>query len=264
MTLPPANPAILAFIETLGKKAQIGQVLIQCSEGAFELRHQLDEGLAASDLESVSEKQLADLVSTNLAGAFRPLKSAPDLRQGWRAISKGPNQLWKHLNLIYPGAVGDWFRQRTAPTSHLSYREFVGRQSGMYRGASRLAEKEADQLSQACCSDKHCLKERLWSIEPEATAKTAASFLLCREPCQLLLELARRMSKSKQENVIKIELPKSEAEALIEILRQNANQASHPDQRIADFSKPDNPRRLNLLIQALESQFARQKEDLRE
>ena len=265
MAVPVTNPAILAFIKAMGEKSQIGQVLIEAGQTGFELRHHQDGSLPQSDLITCTELELRDYIALDDLGEFRPLKSAPDLRRGWRSVSSSPNQLWEQLNILYPGAVGDWYRQMNQPSSHGSYRAFVGRQSGMYRGASRLKQEEAATLTEACCSAKHCLKDRVWSIEPDDAAHPAESFLICREPCQLLLELARRLSKTKQEETIQFELPKSEAEALLKVLEDSSPRSSSASgQRIADFSSPSNPRRVDLLRQTLHSQFTRQKKVLGE
>ena len=264
MTSSASNPAIQAFVDGLGEHSQIGEVHITAHEGRFELRHVKDREETASKLSPCSIQDLREVVATDTNSSFRPLKSSPDLRRGWTAAASTEETLWEILNVIYPGAIGDWFAQKQASTKPTSYQEFVGRQSGMYRGASKLSSIETQNLVAGCCSQQHCLKKRMWTTEGEPQRDDSTiTPLLCREPCQLLLELARRTSKMLQEPQVSLELPQSEATALISILKQ-AGDSSKPVDRIADFSSALNPRRLDLLARRIESQFPRQTEELGE
>src|SRR4029077_4959280 len=67
-------------------RCRIGQVLITArDEGSFELRHRHDADRA--DLERVDRADDArGLATSDDAGNFRPLKSAPTLRRGWSLV----------------------------------------------------------------------------------------------------------------------------------------------------------------------------------
>jgi hypothetical protein len=261
----PRNPAIQAFIDSLQKGNRFGQTVIITHDDEYEIRHYLDESQSADSLQTCSSDELREIVATDTNQEFRPLKSAPDLRRGWRTWCSTPEDLWARLNTIYPGAIGDAFAVSESGTAKIvSYRSFVGRQSGMYRGASKLSQSEADRLATTCCSSRHCIKERLWRIEETPNPPILNQpKLVCLEPCQILLELARRESKSKQEPSLNFELRKNEALALLENLKTlGVNSATN--QRTADFSNSHNPRRIDLLRDRIESQFTRQTEELGE
>ena len=261
----PRNPAIQAFIESLGTGNQLGQTLILAKNEGYEIRHHIDKGQPADSLRTCSTNELREIVATDIREEFRPLKSAPDLRNGWRTWCSTPEDLWTRLNIIYPGAIGDAFAvSESGAAKIVSYQNFVGRQSGMYRGAAKLSEDAANRLATTCCSSKHCIKERLWRFnEIPPLPNSSQPKLVCLEPCQILLELARRESKSGQEPTFNFELKKNEALALLDILR-NLGVNSTTNQRTADFTHSQNPRRIDLLKDRIESQFTRQTKDLGE
>ena len=261
----PRNPAIQAFIASLGKGNRLGQTIILAKNDGFEIRHYTDESRPADTLNTCEADELREIVAIDANEEFRPIKAAPDLRNGWRTWCSNPEDLWTRLNIIYPGAIGDAFAVSNSEAAKIvSYKSFVSRQSGMYRGASKLSKDEADRLAATCCSSKHCIKERLWRFnEVPPLPDSSKPKLVCLEPCQILLELARRESKSRQEPAFNFELKKNDALALLEILR-NPGANSTTDRRTANFSNTQNPRRIDLIRDRIESQFTRQTENLGE
>jgi hypothetical protein len=261
----PRNPAIQAFIKSLGTGDQLGQIIIQAKNDGYEIRHHIDQSQPADSLSTCSMDELREIVATDISEEFRPLKSAPDLRNGWRIWCSTPEDLWTRLHIIYPGAIGDAFAaSKSGAAKIVSYQDFVGRQSGMYRGAAKLSEEAANRLATACCSSKHCIKERLWRFkEIPPLPDLSQPKLICLEPCQILLELARRESKSEQEPTFNFELKKNESLALLEIL-SNLEAKSTPNQRTADFNHSHNSRRVDLLRDRIKSQFTRQTKELGE
>lgn len=265
MPSPPANPGIQNLIQELGLQNRFGQISILVRDKGYEIRHYLDENKTADSLRTCTKEELRDIVANDANAEFRPLKSAPDLITGWRTVGFSSDDLWDLLNIIYPGAIGNSYAVTNEGPKHIvSYRCFVDRQSGMYRGASKLTENEVEQLTSTCCSPKHCIKQRLWGYkEPDQAPGTGLPRLLCIEPCQIVLELARREAKSKQEPSITLQLNKTETLALLDILKGQQTD-SPPEQRAADFSDSKNPRRIDLLRARIKSQFTRQTEDLGE
>ncbi len=262
MKQPWNHPALNAFCQFPEKELQLGQILIIPleDEERYEIRHASDRNASLEDLQNCNSSELRGWVATDALGRFRPLKSAPSLRRGWRHECDRASGLWEALSIIYPGAIGDWFASQREPSPLVSFRSFVDRQTGMYRGAAKLSRTEAEQLTAVCCADRHCLKSRYWPIETEDPPPSPPeSRLVCLEPCQLLLELARRRAKTALEPTLTFKLPKSEAQSIIEALKTLAKESS-ADHRVADFSDPQNPRRLHLLLDQLESQFPRQTE----
>ena len=257
-----SNPAVASFIETLRPARIFGQVVVACREERYEVRHGNDAETPAEQLELLSAKELRSRLSKDSAGCFRPLRSAPDLPAGWRALASSSNDLWHIFNAVYPGALGDWhaFHQRKKDAVH--FPEFAARQSGMFRVVANLNGEQAQCVADACCDDRLCLKQRLWSAaenrEPKPPSNLAEPGLVCLEPCSLFLELARRSFKLSQAQSLSLQISKEEASLLLQALDHFAqeNMESPARLRAADFSNPANPRRIRLLRAQIAGQLS--------
>ena len=254
------NPAVASFIDALRPTQTFGQVVATCREEQYEVRHRNDVETPAEQLDLLSAKELRARLSKDASGRFRPLRSAPDLPAGWRALASSSEDLWRILNAVYPGALGDWhaFRQRKKTAVHFS--EFVARQSGMFRVVAKLNGEQAQCVADACCDDRLCLKQRLWSTAENRESKPPSNLaepgLICLEPCSLFLELARRSFKLGQAQSLSLQISDKESGLLLQALdhfaQENMENLGHL--RIADFSNAANPLRIRLL----RAQIARQ------
>src|ERR1700728_4241998 len=81
------NPALTAFLAALDAETVLGQVLIRRVAHGFELRHVADRVAGTEGIELLTVSGLRALAQFTSTGAFRPLKSAPNLRRGWRAMA---------------------------------------------------------------------------------------------------------------------------------------------------------------------------------
>lgn len=246
-----ANPPLEQFIATLGTERVLAQVLITRGERGYELRHLADRERPSEELRWVPVTELRTVAQVTAAGAFRPLKAAPNLQSGWRAAARDADELGAALNHLYPGAVADWFAAQSDPPPVTHYREFTGRQTGMYRGTQLLRDEPAARVVAACCPPDFCLKRRLWtvgSLPPDAAE--GKSLIPCLEPCPVLLEFARKALRIEQEEKVRLDLSASEVASLAAAAEATIQ---HPDAgaREADFSAPGNPRRLRLLLEKL-------------
>ena len=100
------------------------------------------------------------------------------------------------MNQLYPGALADWFaaRQSEPPVTH--YREFAGRQTGMYQVTAKLEDARVGEVIAATCAPAACLKRRLWTVaEMTSDPAEAKSRIPCLEPCALFLDAARRAAR---------------------------------------------------------------------
>jgi hypothetical protein len=243
------NPALTAFVAGFETGLDFGQVWIRRMERGFELRHLADRQCDPAALRLLEENDIRPLAQFTALGAFRPLKAAPNLQRGWRAMPRDEEALGAALNLLYPGAVADWFAAQSPSPPVTSYREFTGRQSGMYRITTMLDDAAAGAVIRACCHIDFCLKRRLWTVDglpPDAAA--AKSAIPCLEPCAILLEFARKMARVGQEE--RAQPPPDP----VEIARQRAGAEAalkNPDVTIAesDFDTPNNPRRLRFVLE---------------
>ena len=255
------NPAVASFIDALRPARIFGQVAVARREEQYEVRHRNDAETPAGQLELLSAKELRDRLSKDAAGRFRPLRSAPDLLDGWRATASSSEDLWRIFNAVYPGALGDWHAFRQRKKNAISFPEFAARQSGMFRVVARLNGKQARRVANACCDESLCLKQRLWNAaenrESKPLSHLAEPGLVCLEPCSLFLELARRRFKLSQAQSLSLQISEEEGGLLLQALDHLAQEnAENPGcLRTADFANPANPRRIRLLRAQIAAQL---------
>ena len=219
------------------------QVLIKRDASGFALRHALDRVADGRCLKKVQIPELRGIAQSTAAGAFRPLKSAPTLQQGWQVLAKSIEDVIDALDHLYPGGLADWRASQSEPPPVTSYRDFTGRQTGMYRITTFLDDSQAADMTQACCDGRFCLKRRLWTVDSlKPDAPDQKSILPCLEPCAILLEFARKVTRLEQDEDTPAELAACDPEILQRKLDGLLAKGPEADQREADFSHPDNPR----------------------
>jgi hypothetical protein len=194
------NPALKEFAARIGGELILAQVLIQRAGAGYELRHVEDRAAAWESLRMVRLDEARALAQFTAAGGFRPLKSAPTLQRGWRMIAKDDTELELALGHLYPGAVADWRAARGANPPVTHYREFAGRQSGMYRITAMLTDAQAAEVAREVCAPAQCLKRRFWTVPGlSQDAASAKSLIPCLEPCAILMEAARVAMRASQQ-----------------------------------------------------------------
>jgi hypothetical protein len=248
-----ANPALEQFVAHIGHELLLAQVLIRRAARGYELRHEEDRSAAEGGLRLLPPSEARALAQNTASGAFRPLKSAPNLQRGWRLAVADDAELESALNQLYPGAIADWHAAQSDPAPVTDYRAFTNRQTGMYRITQMLSDAQAGSVAKACCHRDFCLKRRLWMVAglaPDAAGDK--SMIPCLEPCAVLLEFARTAMRLEQEEKARLELAPGEIRSLQAALETTLRQ---PDAtlREADFSAAGNPRRLRLLLEKIHS-----------
>jgi sirohydrochlorin cobaltochelatase len=211
----PAQEIALAKWLAAGLRC-IGQISIEVTDdGRFALTHQ--EDAPRSDLVPYEHADdAAQLARFDDAGNYRPLKTAPNLRHGWRLMVPDRSALGIALDLFYPGRLAAFFAWETGALVATPLRETLHRQTGMYRSAAKISGEEANALvGDFCRSDGGCLRTILWKRDREGTLASAllpsgkfnpahdqTGFgrpmipLLCQEACNLLVAEARKIVKS--------------------------------------------------------------------
>ena len=191
----------------------IGQIAIECrDDGSFILSHR--EDASRSDLKPHSRAEdAAELAKFDDAGIYRPLKTAPNLRHGWRMTLPNLAELRSALDLFYPGRLPAFFAFEKHQLLTTPLRGSLGRQSGMYRIAAQIDDPAADELiGRFCRSDGGCLRTILWRRDAEGSVPSTRlppeKFdprhdqtgggrpvipLLCQEACNLLVAEARKV-----------------------------------------------------------------------
>jgi 4Fe-4S iron-sulfur cluster binding domain/DR2241 stabilising domain len=246
------NPALKRFAAEIKTELVLAQAMIRQSGAGYELRHVEDGKVEAGLLRELKLTEARDLAQYTAAGAFRPLKSAPNLKRGWRLAVSNDVELGVALDGLYPGAVADWYAVKLGNPPVTNYREYTARQSGMYRITTMLNDAQAGLVIGACCDRKFCLKQRLWSVTGLGTDELAGKSLIpCLEPCAVLMEFARKAMRIEQQEKVQLELAPDEVETLAALLKAGL---SHPDVtlREGDVSAPNNPRRIQLLLEKLQ------------
>ena len=140
----------------------LGQILVQENGHNFVLSHHDDDTRTPSETFRNAEEAI-EIAKYDDAGNYRSLKTAPNLRHGWRMKLRTQEELKRALDRFYPGRVAilvAWQRSRLRTTS---LRETLGRQSGMYRIAASISDAQIDDLvAHFCRSNGGCLRTILW------------------------------------------------------------------------------------------------------
>ncbi len=257
------NPALDAFLAVLPETLEFAQVLISRRGHHFELRHSADRTISDTVLESLTVTDLRGLANDTAAGAFRPLKSAPTLRGGWRVLLTAPADLELALDHLYPGALADWYAVRAGKAAGIAYRDYVNRQTGMYRITQLLNDEQVADVAQAACHRSFCLKQRLWHGPLLSADKLEEKSLVpCLEPCPMLLEFARKSMRLEQEEHVSPSIAEGDLQTLLAAV-ETALLSPGVNGREADFTAAANPRRLRRVRILLERWLAQvpRKED---
>jgi sirohydrochlorin cobaltochelatase len=200
-----------------------GQILFQKVNEGFVLCHRDDE--THEDLQTFcNAEDAADVAKYDDAGDYRPLKTAPNLRHGWRMELGTWEELKRALDHFYPGRFAVFGAWKTSHLRTTPLRETLDRQSGMYRVAAKISDDQIDNVvGDFCRSDGGCLRTILWKrdqggtvsstklpkekFDPSydqaeapcrpgsATPATVTIPLLCQEPCNLLVAECRKVVK---------------------------------------------------------------------
>lgn len=245
------NPALEAFVASIDQELTIAQLVVLRRTVGYELRHVEDRNRRPELLHELRPEEVRTLAQFTATGAFRPLKSAPNLQTGWRLRVNDTMELDRVLNQFYPGAIADWFASQSSAPRITHYREFTGRQTGMYRTTTLLGDAQVPPVARACCHERFCLKRRLWTADGLASDPAERKSLIpCLEPCAVLLEFARKAMRIEQEDKWNLPLSSGEIATITAALEIGL---AHPDPAVreADFNAPANPRRLQLVLEKL-------------
>jgi sirohydrochlorin cobaltochelatase len=192
----------------------IGQVTIQISSSGFGLCHRDDQ--ARTDLEVFrSAEDAIEIARLDDAGNYRPLKTAPNLRHGWRLELADRGAVRRALDYFYPARLAVFAVWKDNRLTTTPLRETLDRQSGMYRAAAKISDQQLDDVvANFCRSDGGCLRTILWKRDSNGPAPSPklppkkfdpahdqtgrgerAIPLFCQEACNLLVNECRKAVK---------------------------------------------------------------------
>lgn len=199
------SPLLQALEQWLARGGErIGQIVVRGNA----LSHH--EDLGREDLQVYDTPEAARQIALyDDVGNYRPLKTAPNLRHGWKLCYTDLLELKLALDYFYPAMLGLWFKWTHNNLRVVHLRETVNRQTGMYAVTRHITNPDADTLiGGACNSQGGCLRKILWNIEKDTpiTSLDAQKFdplqlpsnsmpLLCSEACNLLVAAARPVVK---------------------------------------------------------------------
>jgi len=187
----------------------VGQAAVEPVENGYRLAHREDaDAIRAGDLawdalELFTRPEEARTVALyDEAMAFRPLKTAPNLRRGWRLELETAAELHLAIEFLYPAAIGLWVAQREGRLRSAPLKETLGRQSGMYAVTRKATPGQIDATLASCCNScGGCLKTILWATPEQKKALPAGKFeaaspadelpLHCHEACNLFVGTLR-------------------------------------------------------------------------
>src|SRR6266478_5181959 len=195
-----------------------GEIFVQkTTPGRFVLSHRDDETLDHLQIFRSAEDAI-EIAKYDDAGNYRPLKTAPNLRHGWRLELDTLEALMRALDYFYPGRLAVFAAWKKGKLQTTPLRETLDRQSGMYRVASKISDSQIDNLvADFCRSNGGCLRTILWQRDaagaiastklpkekfdpahdqalsrPGATPPATVP-LLCQEACNLLIAECRKV-----------------------------------------------------------------------
>jgi len=224
------NPVERSLESALTPPFGFGELFVRkTTTGGFVVSHRDDESLDQLQTHQNAEDAL-EIAKYDDAGNYRPLKTAPNLRHGWRLELATLDELRRSLDYFYPGRLAVFAGWKRGCLKTTALRETLDRQSGMYRVAAKVSDQQINDLvADFCRSDSGCLRTILWkrdrngviastklpkqkfdpsydqvmaacSRRPEDDARASRSEaatvpLLCQEACNLLVAEFRKVVK---------------------------------------------------------------------
>jgi sirohydrochlorin cobaltochelatase len=221
--------SIEEILNGLAAPFSFGQILIKKRDDAgFFLLHRDDESL--DQLQAYQDAEDAvEIAKYDDAGKYRPLKTAPNLRHGWRLELATVEELRRVLDYFYPSRLAVLAAWEKGCLKTTALRETLDRQSGMYRVAAKISDSQInDVVADFCRSDGGCLRTILWKRDRNGTiastklpkdkfdpvvdqaaacsrrasgdarashSEAATVPLLCQEACNLLVSECRKVVK---------------------------------------------------------------------
>jgi sirohydrochlorin cobaltochelatase len=203
-----------------------GQILIRKTDnGGFALSHRDDASLGQLQIFRSAEDAI-EIAKYDDAGNYRSLKTAPNLRHGWRLELATLEELRRALDYFCPGRLAVFAAWKSGCLKTTPLRETLDRQSGMYRVAAKISDPQINDLvADFCRSDSGCLRSILWKRDrngviastklpkkkfdpsvdqivarPEQSTPATVP-LLCQEACNLLVAECRKVVKDEKTNL---------------------------------------------------------------
>ncbi len=240
-----SRDAFAAWVDEATEGRVFGQVLVRRTATGYSLRHKDDADTTNLELHE-DARTAREIAKLTAYGEYRPLKSSPNLRQGWEILVPDARELAVAMNYLYPAGIVHWHLYREGKLEVTDYRENAARQSGIYKRIQRLSDRGVQDAARACCEDAVCLKKTLWDVDERTPLEMerGEGEILCPEPCSLFVSFARRVRLFEREKDLDAAgLTLSEKEDLLALVEAAATGGVR-FAREAEFEEPLNERRM--------------------
>lgn len=170
---------------------QVGQVIVA---PGYVITHS-DDSAATGGLEDYTDPHDAlEIARYDEAGKYRPLKTAANLRRGWRLTLRRLEEVLLALDFLYPAALGTMLASERGDLKIVPLRQTLARQTGMYAVVKKITDEQVTEVIHSLCrGEPKCLREILWTGErPNAGSSHP---LLCAEACNLFVAEGRKVVK---------------------------------------------------------------------
>jgi putative methionine-R-sulfoxide reductase with GAF domain len=160
---PTMADLIEEIVDGVAAPFYFGQILITTREGTgFVLLHRDDASLDQFQTYRDAENAI-EIAKYDDAGNYRPLKTAPNLRHGWRLELDMIEELGIALDYFYPSRHAVFVAWKRGCLKTTALRDTLDRQSGMYRVAAKISDSQINDLvADFCRSNGGCLRTILW------------------------------------------------------------------------------------------------------
>jgi hypothetical protein len=266
-----AREALVQWVEAAGDegRAFLQVRLLQTGDGQYEIRHARDVHRSLASLGTVTPDPYAARFIAQMTneGEHRPLKTAPNLRQGWALVDLDARALWTALDYLYPACALHWYAELAGTLRVTHWREAAARQTGMYGAVKLLPPDVVRNTVRACCGDSVCLRRVAWDVDagtplslPSEGDTTGDALVPCPEACSMFISFARQVLVLERAPRMELtglgRLGVEEIEQLREITAHAAS-GTLGAAREGEFTEGTNARRMRYLALRLAEEKAR-------
>lgn len=269
--IPDARRALVEWVDAAGEAGRtfLQVRLLRTGDAQYEIRHARDVHRSILSLETVTSDAYAArfIAQMTNAGEHRPLKTAPNLRQGWALVDLDARSLWTALDYLYPACALHWYAELAGTLRVTHWGEVAARQTGMYGAVKLLPADVVRNTVRACCGDAVCLRRVAWNVDadtpldlPSEGDVTGDALVPCPEACSMFISFARQV-------LVLERAPRHELTGLgrlgVEEIEQVREIATHAASgtlgtaREGEFGEGTNSRRMRYLALRLAEEKAR-------
>jgi len=221
--VPDRYAALESGVDREWGQLAIATTLSEDGTRHYEVRHVDDSNADATTLTTHTDPfDARDIGTLDPKGRYRPLRTAPSLKQGWIFPDLTADEVYEAVEAFYPATVVNWYREGRDELDIDHWRDEQDRQSGIYNLITVLPDEAVDWAAAACCDDSQCLKRREWQLSDDEPldADGGDGVFPCRGPCSMVVAAGREWAKREREDTrtYEFELTPSEKEQLEDLI----------------------------------------------